>query len=86
MQSRTIETDVDTFLVALADRLRVGAAALRGLAADARDGDTAAGRVKAGLATDLDEVAATLDLLRASLCEHCAVLEVARRLSVAGKR
>lgn len=83
MPSRADETDLSTALMALADRLRLDAAALRGIAAEANDGDTLDGRLKGALAADLDDAAARLDLLRAPLCKHCALIGVVDRLDVA---
>lgn len=86
MPSRTTETDLDTALVALADQLRLNAAAIRGMAADASDGDTVDARLKQGLAADLDAAARTLDLLRAALCVSCTLLNVAERITIAAKK
>ncbi len=84
MPTRTAETDLSTALVSLADRLRVDATALRGLALDASDGDTVDGRIKHGLAADLDSAAAGLDALRSALCRPCALLD-ARAISAVGE-
>ncbi len=86
MPTRTTETDAATALAALADRLRVDATALRGMAHDASDGDSVEGRVKFALAADLDDAAARLDLLRAALCKDCGLIEVAERVTVAEKK
>ncbi len=86
MPSRSTETDLSTALAALADRLRVDATALRGMALDAADGDTVEGRVKFSLAGDLDDTVATLDTLRAALCKDCGLLDVVTRVTVAAKK
>ncbi len=86
MPSRTNETDLGTALAAIADRLRVDATALRGLAHDASDSaDSVDGRVKFGLAGDLDDAAGRLDLLRAALCRGCGLIDVAERVTAAAK-
>lgn len=80
MTDRRVETDRSTMLAALADRLRVGAAAIRGMALDALDRTSVEGRTQHGLAADLDDAAARLDVLRGSLCRACANAEVVELL------
>ncbi|MBI4564312.1 MAG: hypothetical protein HY716_06435 [Planctomycetes bacterium] len=79
-----IGTDVDTFLAGQADRLRVVAAALRGLAGDA-GGSTLDPKVLHASAGELEAVARRLDPAREHLCRSCKVLEVEESMKIGGK-
>ncbi|MBI4563411.1 MAG: hypothetical protein HY716_01790 [Planctomycetes bacterium] len=76
-----IETDVDTFLAGEADRLRVIATALRGLAGDT-GGKEAEAKVLRAAAGELDEIARWLDATRVKLCQRCRVLGIEKRVRV----
>ncbi|MBI4565579.1 MAG: hypothetical protein HY716_12865 [Planctomycetes bacterium] len=79
-----IETDVDTFLAGEADRVRVVAFALRGMAGDA-GGAGAESKALHASAGELDGVARKLDAVRERLCRSCKVLEVEEDLRIGGK-
>ncbi|MBI4564140.1 MAG: hypothetical protein HY716_05540 [Planctomycetes bacterium] len=76
-----IETDVDTFLAEQADRLRVIAAALRGLAGD-MSGAALDPKVFHALASELEAVTRRVDAVREHLCRSCKVLEVEESLRI----
>ncbi|MBI4563724.1 MAG: hypothetical protein HY716_03400 [Planctomycetes bacterium] len=78
-----IETDVDTFLAGEADRLRVVAFALRGLAHDT--GGAVEPKVLHASTAELEGVARGLDTVREHLCRQCKVLEVVGGLRVSGR-
>ncbi|MBI4563715.1 MAG: hypothetical protein HY716_03355 [Planctomycetes bacterium] len=79
-----IETDVDTFLAGEADRVRVIAFALRGMATDSGGGGSES-KVLHASAGELEAVARELDTTRRHLCQTCKVLEVEESLHVGGE-
>ncbi|MBI4565886.1 MAG: hypothetical protein HY716_14455 [Planctomycetes bacterium] len=79
-----IETDVDTFLAGEADRLRVIAFALRGMAGD-MGGEGVESKVLHASAGELEALARGLDGVREHLCQNCKVLEVEESLRIGGK-
>ncbi|MBI4564277.1 MAG: hypothetical protein HY716_06255 [Planctomycetes bacterium] len=84
MVAMEIETDVDTFLAGEADRLRVIAAALRGLVGEL-SGEGLESKVLHAAAGELEAVARRLDTAREHLCRSCKVLEVVGGLRVSGR-
>ncbi|MBI4303898.1 MAG: hypothetical protein HY665_06125 [Chloroflexi bacterium] len=78
------ETDVDTFLAGEADRLRVVATALRGLASD-MGADGAESKVIHASAGELEAVARRLGVIREHLCRSCKVLDVEEGLRIGGE-
>ncbi|MBI4564625.1 MAG: hypothetical protein HY716_08040 [Planctomycetes bacterium] len=78
-----IETDLDTFLAGEADRLRVIATALRGLARDSdATGESIESKALRGAAGELDGIAMRLDAVRREICQCCRMLEVEERVRV----
>ena len=79
-------TDRLTALARLADRLRLHADAVRGAGAEEGVRGSPEARTGAVLAAQLDAAAAEVDLLRAGLCEDCALADVTPRVAVEARR
>lgn len=83
MATVTTETDLETRLAAMADRLRVFASALRGMARDRGDVGPEE-RAQLSLAGELDAAGRELDIVAGSLCRRCGLLEVHEQLRFGG--
>lgn len=78
-------TDIGTALGALADGLRVRAAAVRGLGAEAGEGrDAHESRVARALAGEIEAAAERLDALGVALCRGCAMRAVREMVVIEG--
>ena len=79
-----VQTDLATYLVTLADRLRATGWALDGRAALEGDQNDPEARVLHELSAGLDRSAEALEAVRRCLCDRCRMVEVVERRPLVG--